>query len=122
MVCSGEPMNRKPIDGASTFYMWRLQGIQKCCRDVGYAIAFHGSFNYDLDLVAIPWTDEAVDHETLIQAICNFIGGTCVDSGSDMPHGRRSYIINFGGGPHIDLSVMPRVTQEQTDKEQTHED
>lgn len=110
-------MNRPPIEGAALFYMWRLQGIQKVCRDVGYNIAVHGSLNYDLDLVAIPWVEEAVDCETLIQTICDFIGGSCADQGSDKPHGRRAYIISFGGGPHIDLSVMPRIpsTKDQTE-------
>jgi hypothetical protein len=101
-------VNREPIKGASLFYMWRLQGIQKLCQDVGYTVAVHGSLNYDLDLVACPWTEDAVDHDTLIKTICDFIGGACSDPGSDKPHGRRAYIITFGGGPHIDLSVMPR--------------
>lgn len=108
-------MNRKPIDEASTFYMWRLQGIQKLCRDLGYAVAVHGSLNYDLDLLACPWVDEAVDHDTLIQAICDFIGGCCSDEGSTKPHGRIAYTISFGGGPHIDLSIMPRQVKQQED-------
>ena len=105
--------DREPIKGANMFYMWRLQGIQERCRELGYCVAVHGSLNYDLDLVAIPWVEDAVDEQTLIQAICDFIGGPCADLGSDKPHGRRAYIISFGGGPHIDLSVLPRHNQEQ---------
>lgn len=105
--------NREPIKGANMFYMWRLQGIQELCRKLGYCVAVHGSLNYDLDLVAIPWVEDAVSDEELIQAICDFIGGSCADQGSDKPHGRRAYIISFGGGPHIDLSVMPLHNREQ---------
>jgi len=100
-------MNRKPIDEATTFYLWRLAGITNVCREKGYTIAVHGSLGYDLDLIAAPWTEDAVDHETLIQTILDFIGGTCVDKGTEKPHGRRAYTLSFGGGPHIDLSIMP---------------
>lgn len=92
------------------FYMWKLQGIQEKCRELGYCIAVHGSLNYDLDLVAIPWVENAVDHTALIQGICDVIGGSCSDQGTLKPHGRMAYIISYGGGPHIDLSVMPRTT------------
>ncbi len=106
---------REPIQGAALFYMWRLQGIQELCRKLGYCVAVHGSLNYDLDLVAIPWVEDAVGHVELIQGICDFIGGSCVGDPTQKPHGRIAYTISFGGGPHIDLSVTPTLPPPATD-------
>jgi len=33
-------------------------------RDCGYAIAPHGSLARDLDVIAVPWTEDAVSAET----------------------------------------------------------
>ncbi len=117
-------MNREPIQGAALFYMWRLEGIRARCNDLGYCIAVHGSLNYDLDLIAVPWVEDAVDVRTLIQAICDFIGGACsnMDHPScTKPHGRLAYTITFGGGPHIDLSVMPRQPNQDSNNEPEHQ-
>ena len=81
----------------------------------GYALSLHGSMSRDLDLVAIPWTDDADSPEKLVEAIRKFvIAKTDVNlkiaPPKVMPHGRISYIIPMGYGEnfYIDLSIMPR--------------
>lgn len=39
------------------------------CWGYGYALAMHGSFTRDLDLIAMPWTNSACEAEKLIQQI-----------------------------------------------------
>lgn len=86
----------------------------------GYAIAVHGSEMRDLDLIAVPWTDEATDAETLVEAIIRMTRGRHGDkSATHKPHGRRSWTIHLNNEhtlgnfkpvlPYIDLSVMPRA-------------
>lgn len=80
----------------------------------GYALALHGSMARDLDLVAIPWTEDADNPEKLIDSIRRFV---VLKTNVDLkiappvkrPHGRLSYIIPIGYDSHhyIDLSVMP---------------
>lgn len=82
-------------------------------REVGYALAVHGSLSYDLDLIAVPWTDEAVDPLALIDHLCGAIGlpdsfRATITGPVDKPHERLAWIIPMGNGLHIDLSVMPR--------------
>lgn len=36
-------------------------GLCAIARSNGYALTVHGTLNLDFDLVAIPWTDEAVE-------------------------------------------------------------
>jgi len=90
----------------------RLAEVAKEC---GYALALHGSMRRDLDVVAIPWTEDAVEAEELVRRL---LAGSsaCLRPNSAIvskPHGRRCWMLHLGGGPYIDLSVMPRVTQEQ---------
>lgn len=84
-------------------------------RQRGYALAIHGTVSRDFDLVAVPWTDQAVDAEELVTAIaerCHAIYdvfGTGITGGEVRPHGRRSWFILLGSGSGIDISVMPRI-------------
>lgn len=97
---------------------------------LGYALACHGSMQGDFDLVAIPWTEEACDAETLVETLRECCGGFILPTGqmggrwdpaqgkfveavihnpTYKPHGRLAWCINLGGVPRIDLSVMPRI-------------
>ncbi len=88
-------------------------------RPLGYALTLHGSMNRDMDLVAIPWVDDAKEPEALVEAIRERIEGFTdwdKDPGSKKPHGRRCWLIWFkgvdfamGGGCCIDLSIMPKA-------------
>lgn len=86
----------------------------------GYAIGVHGSLARDIDLIAAPWTENAVEPELLAAAIANLArafnesGWTKVFGPGDAddkikPHGRLCWSIHLEGGSYIDLSVMPRI-------------
>lgn len=103
--------------------MWALRAR---CRQLGYALAEHGSMRRDIDLVAIPWTHDAVPALVLVRelqatvrlwnggiaVIVNDIAAAPTDftrrSPQPKPHGRLAWSIHLGGGPYLDLSVMPR--------------
>ena len=87
-------------------------------RRLGYALAVHGSMKRDVDLIAVPWTEDAVSAGELVKAFAEMCNGYLAQSRPGhgeryrvptiKPHGRRAYSIHLGGGPYIDLSVMPR--------------
>jgi hypothetical protein len=115
------------------FFACAYPGLADVARKHGYCLAIHGSVITDLDLVAVPWTDEAVDAETLKNAIMELIGaldyrgmlkrqlppiteenldelvrsggGNCPET---KPHGRLAWNLYLYHGVKIDLSVMPR--------------
>ena len=76
----------------------------------GYALGLHGSMARDLDVIAAPWTDDAVSAEELIAAfkadVC--FGDMMGSEGTDKPHGRRAFNMHADCGLYIDVSVMPR--------------
>lgn len=100
-------------------YAQILPRIRAKAKGLGYAIAIHGTMNRDLDLLAVPWVEDAAGAEDLVKAIAEEVQGyvigdvdsrgTISDSPTKrQPHGRLSWNICWGGKPFIDLSVMPR--------------
>lgn len=102
-----------------------LDPLRKVAASYGYALAVHGSTARDIDLVAVPWADIAVDPLTLAEALrteAARVHGRAFNrdhrarptyqrlgSPGEKPHGRLVWTFHLGGGPYIDLSVMPRI-------------
>lgn len=109
----------------ATAYALLLPQLMQAGREVGYAIAVHGSMARDLDLVAIPWTNEAVSAERLIMHLMAVVDGRIRNGAynaggewirkagsepTEMPHGRLAWTIHMGHeGAYLDVSVMPLV-------------
>lgn len=83
----------------------------------GYCLALHGSMARDLDIIAVPWTDDADSPEKLIEAFRVFVITKAsvnfkMGQATPKPHGRQAYVIPIGyDGHYLDLSIMPRLTQ-----------
>lgn len=84
--------------------------LANIARENGYALAVHGSIGRDFDLIATPWTDEAVAPELLIAALrdgsATLVQGTGVATAK--PHGRLCWNLELGAGAYLDVSVIPR--------------
>ena len=111
-------------NNALEWYVKLIDPIRAVAKNFGYAVAAHGSLVRDIDLIAVPWTDKAVDAETLASGIANVAKafnerGWVKVSGPDdpawkdkiKPHGRLCWSIHLEGGTYIDLSVMPRLVE-----------
>lgn len=77
----------------------------------GYAIAMHGSFTRDLDLIAIPWADRVCDPEHLVNRIVDAAGlrNKSHSNPGIKPHGRLAWTLHlpaFGDPRWVDLSVV----------------
>lgn len=77
----------------------------------GYAITLHGSFTRDLDILAVPWTDKAVDPKRLATIIVAATGLTFQDETPyAKAHGRLAWTFlfpEFGDPRFVDFSVVP---------------
>lgn len=84
--------------------------IRRIARDYGYAIAIHGSRERDLDLIAVPWINEASSAKELLTAL-NERENCIYGPPNERPHGRVGYVLHgFAGCKYVDLSIMPRKT------------
>lgn len=92
-------------------------GLCDIARKNGYALAVHGTMNLDFDLVAIPWTDEAVEPFDLIKKLeylLNMFDGSIhyglhAEEPEIKPHGRKAWLLIMGNGAAFDISVMPKL-------------
>jgi hypothetical protein len=85
-------------------------------RKHGYALAIHGTVTTDLDLIAVPWTDEAAPAETVVEALRTHLAFVetvpaelCTEQATPKPHGRKAWNLYMDHGGKVDLSVMPRA-------------
>lgn len=117
--------NRWPA--LAPFYANLIPRLVQIGREHGYAMAIHGSMTTDLDIVAIPWIDEAAKAEDLIEAVRVAVDGHIPDTNdpvikeqfaehfknpADRPHGRKAWSMYLHPehiGPYLDISVMPRT-------------
>jgi len=87
----------------------------------GYALAMHGSFTRDLDLLAVPWQEHASDPEKLIKRIEDACGLRLHGHPPGVkPHGRLAWTLlfpEFGDPRWVDISVMPCLKKEENAKD-----
>jgi len=104
--------------------------LRERAKELGYAIGVHGTLKRDIDLIACPWSEEAVPAEVLAEAlrvVAEKINGFAASNELEVDeyfmagspgakaHGRLCWTFHLGGGPYIDLSVMPRIREMHLD-------
>lgn len=102
-----------------------LPALRVVARAKGYALACHGSFARDIDLIGAPWMETAADPHEFAEAIraeaervtgktafwLNHDGAPLGDyrfrNPEPKPHGRLGWSIHIAGtGTYLDLSVL----------------
>jgi hypothetical protein len=107
-----------------------IEPLRARARELGYALTVHGTLKRDIDLVAIPWIQEAVEPKSLAMALREIVLGIhgkafLQDDPYHMdgcpghkPHGRLVWSMYFSQGAdgypsaqegYVDLSVMPLI-------------
>jgi hypothetical protein len=130
-----KPATRAPV------FACLYPGLCDVARKMGYALSIHGTVTTDLDLVAIPWIEEAGDPTALKDALMHHIGACgyadllrrqghseelvqqimarkenrLLDGSEAKPHGRLSWNLYMEAGTKVDLSVMPRLPKPPAD-------
>lgn len=113
-------LDPSPARGAAYVALYPM--LVQVARRHGYALAIHGSLHRDMDLVAIPWVDEASDPLSLIRAFKKATKMVIQHDEMDhlvkdcrptkKPHGRTAYslhVTNHGMyGGYLDISIMPK--------------
>lgn len=109
------PLPRQSQIRVAKAYAALIGPLRAKARELGYALGVHGSIKRDIDLIACPWTSEAVAPDVLAEAMrveAERVIGFAVYGADDTwprlgkPHGRLCWTIHFNG-TYIDLSVMP---------------
>lgn len=82
----------------------------------GYSVTLHGTCVRDIDLVAVPWTDDAIPADSLAIRIAGAMQLVVIGEPTEKPHGRIAHAMFDPDEPtqQIDLSIIrPINTMEQ---------
>jgi hypothetical protein len=112
------PLKRHAQIRVAKAYAATIHELRAVARSLGYALTVHGSIKRDIDLVAIPWVEEASAPEVLAEALRaeteRIIGFAVFGCDGEFPrpkpHGRMCWTIHFNG-TYIDLSVVSRLAR-----------
>jgi hypothetical protein len=128
-------MSATPAPSAPAQARQIIDKVRELAYERGWAIGEHGSLARDIDLIAMPWTKDAVPAADLKSAICAALGYRELDRDTRRPHGRVTALLiaqnatheqelfnrgEFIGPPNpkgqwippaIDLSFMPLLAE-----------
>lgn len=104
---------RELFQGAAGVYAWIIPALQKAGRELGYSVAIHGSLGRDLDLICVPWIENAAPPMKLLKEFKKRVGGE-IQGPSLKPHGRKGYVIVLNQTHfYLDISIMPKIRKKK---------
>lgn len=105
--------NREAVtcNGRPAFYAAMWDDIRKCAMDHGWAVALHGSLKSDMDIMAMPWTEDAIKFTDLIDHIVQLFDGNYIAQNyfitySEKPHNRVVATIPIWADFYLDISTI----------------
>lgn len=115
-VASSEAVAGLPFGIIDPDYARYYTLIRTTAWQCGYAIGLHGSFTRDLDLIAVPWTAQAIPPDLLIKQIEYRTDLRRQEpEGRQKPHGRMCWSLllpGFTDPRWVDLSVIPLLASQ----------
>lgn len=112
----GDEQGRLRDPAFPAIFVMLYQMLRRRALELGYSLAVHGSLARDLDLIAVPWVEDAVSADRLVEELRQSTAAFLSPSDANpefKPHGRRAWAMHLvGTGTYIDLSVMPRTDDE----------
>lgn len=99
-----------------------VRPLRERARAIGYALCIHGSLERDIDLVAVPWTPQALAPEELANSLKQVLSklypiglevGPSDEPAKRKPHGRQCWSWWIRSWTYIDLSVFPPAPEER---------
>ena len=95
-------------NGKAVFYASLWQDLRNAALEKGWALALHGSLASDMDIMAMPWVDNASTDGEMIESIKNcFTAAECINvEVSEMPNNRRVFTVSIWADFYLDINVI----------------
>lgn len=98
-------------NGRAVFYASMYEDLKKAALSCGWALGLHGSLNSDMDLMAMPWDENAEPVEVMIKALsdCFTESPWKNEHGvvyTDKPNGRVVYTLLIWADFYLDINVI----------------
>lgn len=98
-------------NGRTSFYACMWEDIRQCAMDCGWAVALHGSLASDMDIMAMPWVENAVSFKEVVDSISklfkdNDMASQYVITYNEKPHNRVVATIPIFADFYLDISTI----------------
>lgn len=98
-------------NGKAAFYTCIWPDLREAALNCGWALGLHGSLANDMDIMAMPWTEDAKPVEEMIKALSDCFTESPFKEHhivpfTDKPHGRVCYTMSIWADFHLDISVI----------------
>jgi hypothetical protein len=100
--------------GKASFYASIWDDLRNAAMDNGWALGLHGSLSNDMDIMAMPWVENAKPVEVMIKALSDCFTDSVFKEHhlvphNGKPHGRVVYTMSIWADYHLDISIiMPK--------------
>jgi len=100
-------------NGKAAFYASILPDLKDAALKNGWALGLHGSLANDMDIMAMPWTENASTVETMIKSLSDcFTENPFKDyhenAFTDKPNGRVVYTMSIWDDWYLDINIIDR--------------
>ena len=98
-------------NGRAAFYACVWTDLMNAAMNCGWALGLHGSLSSDMDIMAMPWTEEATTVEDMIKALSNcFTDSPFSEShlipSYGKPNNRVVYTICIWADFYLDVNII----------------
>ena len=98
-------------NGRTAFYACMYEDIRQCAMDCGWAVSLHGSLASDMDIMAMPWVDNAVSFKEMVDRVSklfkdNDMSSQYVITHNEKPHNRVVATIPIYADFYLDISTI----------------
>lgn len=99
-------------NGRAVFYASMWEDFRKAALDCGWALGLHGSLANDMDIMAMPWTQNANSAEEMVKAIegCLTIPDKALHfetkKSIDKPNNRTVFTVHIFADFYLDINVI----------------
>lgn len=98
-------------NGKASFYACIWDDLRNAAMDCGWALGLHGSLANDMDIMAMPWTEDAKPVEVMIKALSDCFTESIFKEDHIIPHhtkphNRTVYTMSIWADFHLDISII----------------
>jgi len=112
ILCMVKSREQIVCNGKAAFYACIWDDLRNAAISCGWALGLHGSLSSDMDIMAMPWTEDATPVTDMIIALSDCFSGEnpfkkkhCIPH-KGKPNGRVVYTISIWADFYLDINVI----------------
>lgn len=94
-------------NGRAAFYACMWNDLRQAALDCGWALGLHGSLANDMDIMAMPWTEDTTTVDVMIKALCGcFTDNDLMEPRiTEKPNGRVVFTLSIWADFYLDINI-----------------